>query len=63
MSSYQIHYLNRQRALACLMIAQCASDDEARQLAISLPGITHRTFEVWRGEKLVHEGFNPHIAN
>lgn len=63
MSSYQIHYLNRQKALACLMIAQCASDDDARDLATSLSGITHRTFEIWRGEKLVYEGFNPHIAN
>ncbi len=33
MSSYQIHYLNRQKALACLMIAQCASDSDARDLA------------------------------
>lgn len=63
MSSYQIHYLNRQKALACLMIAQCASDSDAKDLASSLPGITHRTFEVWRGDILVYEGFNPHIAN
>ena len=63
MSSYQIHYLNRQRALACLMIAQCECDRDARDLARSLPGITHRTFEIWRGDMLVDQGFNPHIAN
>jgi hypothetical protein len=63
MSSYQIHYLNRQKALACLMIAQCASDNDAKDLASSLSGITHRTVEIWRGETLVYEGFNPHIAN
>jgi hypothetical protein len=63
MSSYQIHYLNRRKALACLMIAQCASDSDARDLAASLSGITHRTFEIWRGDTLVHEGFNPRIAN
>jgi len=63
MSSYQIHYLNRQKALACLMVAQCESDEEARSLASSLSGITHRTVEIWRGETLVYEGFNPHIAN
>jgi hypothetical protein len=45
------------------MIAQCASDDDAKDLATSLPGITHRTVEIWRGETLVYEGFNPHIAN
>lgn len=63
MSSYQIHYLNRQKSLACLMIAQCASDDEARDLAASFSGFNHRTFEVWRGDTLVYEGFNPRIAN
>ena len=63
MSSYQINYLNRQKALACLMVAQCESDDDAWELARSLPGITHLTFEVWRGDRLVCEGFNPHIAN
>ncbi len=63
MSSYQIHYLNCQKALACLMVAQCESDEDARSLASSLCGITHRTVEIWRGETLVYEGFNPHIAN
>ncbi|HTO39713.1 MAG TPA: hypothetical protein VL026_01955 [Rhizomicrobium sp.] len=63
MSSYQIHYLNREKTLACLMVAQCATDDDARYLARSLSGITHRTVEVWRGETLVYEGFNPNIAH
>jgi hypothetical protein len=63
MSSYQIHYPNRQKTLACLMIAQCASDSDARDLAASLGGITHRTFEIWRGDKLIYEGFNSRIAN
>jgi hypothetical protein len=63
MSSYEINYLNRQKALACLIVAQCESDNAAWELARSLPGIDHRTFEIWRGDILVHEGFNPHIAN
>ena len=63
MSNYQIHYLNREKALACLMIAQCESDREAKDFAASLPGIEHRFFEVWRGETLIHEGFNSRIAH
>jgi hypothetical protein len=63
MSSYQFHYLNREKTLACLMIAQCDTDKDAWEMARSLPGIVHRTFEVWRGDILIHEGFNPHIAN
>lgn len=63
MSDYQIHYLNRERALACLMITQCESDTAAKDLAASLSGIEHRFFEIWRGDRLVHEGFNPHIAH
>jgi hypothetical protein len=63
MSSYQINYLNRQKALACLMVAQCSSDDDARDLATSHFGFAHRTVEIWRGETLIYEGFNPRIAN
>jgi hypothetical protein len=63
MSSYQIHYLNKDRALACLMQALCFNDTEAREYAQSFPGIRYASLEIWRGETKIFEALHPRTLN
>ena len=55
MSSYQFHFLNKRRALACLVLMNCADDEHAKARANSLTGIRHNSLEIWRGETKVYE--------
>ena len=55
MSSYQFHFLNKRRALACLVLMNCADDEQAKAKAHSLTGIRHNWLEIWRDETKVYE--------
>lgn len=55
MSSYQFHFLNKRRLLACLVLMNCSNDGEAEIRARSLTGIAHDWLEIWHGEDKIYE--------
>jgi hypothetical protein len=55
MSSYRFHFLNKRRALACLVLMNCSDDEDAKERANSLTGIRHNWLEIWRDDTKVYE--------
>ncbi len=60
MSSYQFHFLNKRRLLACLVLMNCRDDEDAKYRANSLRGAAHDWLEIWCGETKVYE--TPQLA-
>ncbi|HEV2563098.1 MAG TPA: hypothetical protein VGT78_13250 [Rhizomicrobium sp.] len=63
MQTYELRLLNRDGGMTLFYIAQCASDDDAKDHLQRIKDKRYHRYELWQGQRKICEGLRPNSAD